>query len=492
MSKARVILVSDPNSTPWSKSAKLKMEGVEIVQCDGGFDALSELVGDGAAAIISTTWLPDISGYQLCSYIKTSDKMMALPVFLIRSDSEDEDTYGFWKGAAMPDHIVEIEAFTENDDALTELVERAVALGDELGWHPEQAKESGIAGVALGSQRVAESYAHLFDLLLTDRLVAGIVRSLSGVTDSKGNFVKSFFRIMCTLLDLDLCGFFLNSETSPWGVFQVSDTVSVTAYDGIKKDAVDKLSNSTPVAIELIGETRAKGGKSFKQCEVLPIGSEDMTLGLLVVGTLDKKGFDEPTLRFVQKLELNLLPVTRLLIAFQEIERLASEAAFNASIDQLTGLYNLEFLVGFLQQQLLFSYRQRLPVSLALIDVDNLAEINESHGIDVGNHVLRTVANRLLIVTRSSDLTARYGGDEFAVVLPNTDVGGARILAEKVRRDIERQNFQYRPNERGPRVTVSVGCANFNMEDLNPETIILDAKLNLQKAKEGGSKKVTN
>jgi len=490
MSKARVILVSDPNSTPWSKSDGISKKDVEIVQCDGGFDALGELVTGGADAIIATTWLPDISGYQLCSYIKTSDKIMALPVFLIQSDNDDEESYAFWKSACMPDHIVELEAFTEDDNALSELIDRALALGEELSWDRDSARESGIAHISVKSSEVAESYAHLFDLLLTDRLVAGVVRSLSGATGNQSTFVQSFFRIMCTLMDLDLLGFYVNSDTTPWGVIQVGDQVSATACDGVQKEAAERMANDNDIAMEIIGEPRSKGGKSLKQTEILVIGADDNILGLLVVGSTQRKGVDDHTMHFIEKLKLNLSPVVRLLLAAQEIDRLDGEVAMSASTDQLTGLYNMEFLVGFLQQQLLFSYRQRLPVSLAIIDVDHLNDINETHGVDVGDHVLRTVANRLLTVTRSSDLLARYGGDEFAVVLPNTDVGGARILAEKVRRDIERQNFQYRPNERGPRVTVSVGCANFNMEDLNPETIILDAKINLQKAKEDGNSSI--
>jgi two-component system cell cycle response regulator len=148
-------------------------------------------------------------------------------------------------------------------------------------------------------------------------------------------------------------------------------------------------------------------------------------------------------------------------------------------------------LIGFLQQQLLFSYRQRLAVGMAIVDIDNLQEINEEYGTEMGDIVITTIANRLLTITRSSDLIARYGGDEFAVVLPNTDLGGVKVLGEKVRLEVEQMGFAKQPGRKSPQVTVSIGCSIFNMEDLNPETILGDAKAALQKAKETGRNKVT-
>jgi len=123
---------------------------------------------------------------------------------------------------------------------------------------------------------------------------------------------------------------------------------------------------------------------------------------------------------------------------------------------------------------------------MAIIDIDNFAELNDEFGYEVGDVVISTIANRLLNITRSSDLIARYGGDEFAVVLPNTEIAGVKVLAEKVRVEVEQLGFGKGSGRKGPHVTVSVGCAHFNMEDLNPETILRDAKLALQKAKEAG------
>jgi diguanylate cyclase (GGDEF)-like protein len=104
---------------------------------------------------------------------------------------------------------------------------------------------------------------------------------------------------------------------------------------------------------------------------------------------------------------------------------------------------------------------------------------------------LQKLASKLVNTTRSSDLLARYGADEFAIVLPNTDLSGAKVLAEKLRQEIEQLNIVEGRPDKSPRITVSIGCAQFDMKDLNPETILRDAKYALQQAKESGRNRVS-
>jgi diguanylate cyclase (GGDEF)-like protein len=125
------------------------------------------------------------------------------------------------------------------------------------------------------------------------------------------------------------------------------------------------------------------------------------------------------------------------------------------------------------------------------MDVDRFLEINTQFGNDVGDMVLTTLAQRVGANVRSSDLMARYSGDQFAIVLPNTDEAGARVVADKLRGDVEQMQWQ-KIGGKELRVTVSIGCAQFSMQDVNPETLLRDAKMALNAAKEAGRNQVAS
>lgn len=479
MALARVILVTDPSSSPWDSDDIVEKEDVELIHCDGAFDALDELSRDGASALITASKLPDMTGFQLCAFIKTALGLMSLPVGLINQDQDEV----FWSTAAMADEMIPLDEFRKKDDGLNGLVDKLIELSNNMGWQSENAKD--YFDGSLSSVEVMPSFRTVSDELLTARLVAGVVRMLSVAAVGKTEFIESLFRLSEVLAPVDMIGVALNGS-KPWCVVHVDDKVSPTKADLIEEKIVQDLAFSQDVNFELQREGKRRGTRAIANTNIFPLYSSQGLLGSLMIGTCRKSGFPSKVLKFYEGIGNDLATIYSLLISKEHIVALESTAAFSASADNLTGLYNLEFLIGFLQQQLLFSFRQRLPVGLAIVDVDGLNDINQGFGSDVGDFVLTSIANRILNITRSSDLVARYSGDEFAVVLPNTDGDGAKILAEKVRTTIEHHSFSPDGAVNGPKVTVSVGCAMFNMEDLNAETILRDAKFALQQAKDKG------
>lgn len=120
--------------------------------------------------------------------------------------------------------------------------------------------------------------------------------------------------------------------------------------------------------------------------------------------------------------------------------------------DQLTGLYNRHFYDTIVQQEMERSDRHRIPVSLALLDLDHFKRVNDQWGHPAGDEILRLVANCTAGQIRASDFLVRMGGEEFAVLMPETGQEGARITAEKIRAALEAKVMPYCGTQ-----TVSIG-----------------------------------
>ena len=124
-----------------------------------------------------------------------------------------------------------------------------------------------------------------------------------------------------------------------------------------------------------------------------------------------------------------------------------------------------------------------------MLDIDKFKSINDTHGHGVGDEVIRAVAARVGEVVRQSDVLGRYGGEEFAVVLPETTLEGGIAVAERIRSLVEQQPFQY--ENRKYQVTVSLGLATTTGDaTLTPEELIKQADDKLYQAKHAGRNRV--
>ena len=172
-----------------------------------------------------------------------------------------------------------------------------------------------------------------------------------------------------------------------------------------------------------------------------------------------------------------------------DVEASYHEEIYNLTIvDALTGTYNKRYFQECLDRELTRSARFGRPLSLVLFDIDHLKQINDKHGHLTGDYVLRELSRRLIGSVRKEEVLARHGGEEFAVVLPERDLAGARAYAEQLRRVVSDQPYEYEGETF--QVTISLGVACVSGEDLDAAALIKLAEDNLQRAKHAGRNRV--
>src|SRR4051812_42355804 len=169
----------------------------------------------------------------------------------------------------------------------------------------------------------------------------------------------------------------------------------------------------------------------------------------------------------------------------QQLESMLHHVESLAVTDPLTGLFNRRRFADVLKREFAVTKRYKNTLSCLLVDLDHFKRINDRFGHDAGDQVLKEVARRITGSLREVDLAARYGGEEFVILLPHTSKGDARIVAERLLKNVRKQAFTF-GNELLT-VTTSIGCAgNSDVESNNPEDLVKAADVALYGAKKNG------
>ena len=222
-------------------------------------------------------------------------------------------------------------------------------------------------------------------------------------------------------------------------------------------------------------------GLAASACLAAPLKVRDTTLGVLVaVNRIGEAPFDMRHLRI-----LSLL-ANHTAIAIEN-GKLYRRAELLAVTDDLTQVYNYRFLKMALRREVKRADRFGQAFSLIMLDVDNLKAYNDRHGHLRGSEVLRLLAQILVREARSIDLVAKYGGDEFVLILPQTGSEGACVLAERIKTSVAATPF---PRVDAGAITVSLGVAKYPESGATAGELLEAADTALYVAKQSGKNRV--
>ncbi len=169
--------------------------------------------------------------------------------------------------------------------------------------------------------------------------------------------------------------------------------------------------------------------------------------------------------------------------------QLQRKHAREAHIDALTGLHNRRWINNTLNQHYLESQQQNTVLSLVIIDIDHFKKFNDAYGHLAGDQVLKQVASAMKGKLRPNEIVARFGGEEFVILLPGVPTTIAAMIAERVRKGVENCFYHDAPSNQRIPVTVSLGIAQL-ASDESVEDLIRHADIALYQAKENGRNRI--
>jgi len=216
--------------------------------------------------------------------------------------------------------------------------------------------------------------------------------------------------------------------------------------------------------------------EGLRSYALFPLSSRERAIGVLAIGSTQGGAFDEGTLARLQPL------ADAVSLAFENV-RLFQKTRELSITDEVTPLHNFRYFHQALDRELKLVNRYGSTLSLLFVDLDRFKPINDQYGHLRGSRTLREVGFLIRAAVRETDIPARYGGDEFVVILPQTDGESAKILAEKLRRLVEGHTFL---QEEGinARLGVSLGLATYPAEANTKEALIRLADKRMYEDKE--------
>jgi len=172
-------------------------------------------------------------------------------------------------------------------------------------------------------------------------------------------------------------------------------------------------------------------------------------------------------------------------VVLYKLQRKLSQAATH---DALTGLPNRRAADDFMAHEALRAQRHGTPLSALMVDIDFFKKVNDQHGHAAGDHVLQTLAGLLKEHARATDLVARWGGEEFLVLLPDTSLAGAQQMGEQLRLAVRGSPFRWQQTD--VPITVSIGAATWSSGPFRANALVASADGALYQAKTSGRNRV--
>ncbi|MGC1542007.1 MAG: PleD family two-component system response regulator [Xanthobacteraceae bacterium] len=450
---ARVLVVDDIPANVKLLEARLSAEYFDVVTAMSGRDALAICERAECDLVLLDVMMPDMDGFEVCRRLKSNPATHHIPVIMVTAlDQPSDKVRGLEAGADdfLPKPISELALI-----ARVRSLARLKMVTDELRMRVLTSYEIGIESPE--REAVADTGRDGRVLIVDDR-------------------PASYERIAATL-----------SKEHEVEVEPDPNQALFHAADGNYDLLIVSLGLENFDALRLCSQVRSLD--RTRNLPILAITEPDNTARMLRGLEI---GVNDFLIRPIDKNEL--LARTRSQVRKRRYtERLRDNVQMSiemAITDALTGLFNRRYMESHLGTLIEQAAARGKPLSALVLDIDYFKSINDGHGHDAGDDVLRDFALRIKRSIRGIDLACRYGGEEFVIVMPETDMAVAAMVAERLRRRIAAEAFAIAQGSRQIPVTISIGIAGLRGKDDTAPALLKRADQALYRAKRDGRNRV--
>ena len=449
---ARVLVVDDIPANRKLLDARLSAEYFEVATASDGFEALDVCARAQCDIVLLDVMMPGMDGFEVCRRLKTDPKTHHIPVIIVTAlDQPSDRIRGLEAGADdfLTKPVVDVALF-----ARVRSLARLKMLGDELRLRAQTTREIGLTDALMEA--------------VNDPGLGGRVL----LVDDRENSWRRISAALASSQTVDV-------ETSPQeALFRAAEgeydvvvvSLGLEGFDALRLCAqLRSLERTRMTPVVLV----ASPDDNARVLRGLEVGVNDYVIRPLDPAELTARIRTQVRRkRYTAQLRSNLQASMELAIT-----------------DGLTGLHNRRYMEMHLQSLLDQAAARQRPLSTLVVDIDFFKSVNDTHGHDAGDDVLREFSRRLKASVRGIDLACRLGGEEFVVIMPETDGAVAQIVAERIRSKVAAAPFVTSGGRAAIDVTVSVGVASFFGAD-DASTLLKRADLALYRAKASGRNRV--
>jgi two-component system cell cycle response regulator len=448
---ARILVVDDVPANVKLLEVRLLAEYFEVLTAANGADAIETCENGKVDVVLLDVMMPDMDGFEVCRRLKSDPATSHIPVVMVTVlDHVSDRVRGLEAGADdfLTKPVNDLQLMTR----VRSLV-RLKMLTDELRLRASTTRNIGIEELLSRREPAGEAMPRV--LLIDERPAAG-AEAAEMLADTATVDVATDPHV----------GFFQAAEESYECVIV---STGFAEFDPLRLcSQLRSLDRTRFVPIILLAEE----GEDDRIVRGLELGINDF-----LIRPIDR-----------QELTARLRTQVRRKRYNDHLRASVTQTIEMAVTDGLTGLHNRRYLDSHLQTLFDRAVARRRPLSLMITDLDRFKSVNDTYGHDGGDEVLREFARRLRKNVRGIDLACRFGGEEFVVVMPDTEAAIAEKVAERVRAEIAELPFII--NGENVSVTVSVGVSSLKRGADSVAELLKRADVALYEAKSGGRNRV--